>query len=92
MPTPTVSLPVLPSNRPMRLTPTDVTQFVRLEQCERYLRFRLAERDGQDFMKEYDVIPQRIAPLLSLSGHNSRRWERAKATSSPTSGKSRGTN
>src|SRR5438477_12673624 len=65
----TVSLPLLPSNRPLRLTPTDVTQFVRLEQCERFLRFRLAERAGQDFMEEYDVIPQRITPLLSLSGH-----------------------
>ncbi len=54
----------------MRLTPTDVTQFVRLEQCERYLRFRLAERAGQKFMEDYDVIPQRITPLLSLSGHN----------------------
>ena len=53
----------------MRLTPTDVTQFVRLEQCERFLRFRLAERAGQDFMTEYDVTPQRITPLLSLSGH-----------------------
>ncbi len=52
----------------MRLTPTDVTQFVRLEQCERYLRFRLAERAGQDFMEEYGVIPQRITPLLSQSG------------------------
>ena len=68
MPTPSLSLPVLPANRPVRLTPTDVTQFVRLEQCERYLRFRLAERAGQDFMEEYDVIPQRITPL-SLSGH-----------------------
>src|SRR5215472_5481506 len=70
MPNATISLPVLPSSRPMRLTPTDVTQFVRLEQCERYLRFRLAERAGQNFMEEYDVIPQRITPLLSLSGHN----------------------
>src|SRR3954452_20893656 len=68
MPSPIVSLPVLPANRPMRLTPTDVTQFVRLEQCERYLRFRLAERAGQDFMEAYDVIPQRITPLLSQSG------------------------
>jgi hypothetical protein len=70
MPAATVSLPVLSPDRPLRLTPTDVTQFVRLEQCERYLRFRLAERAGQDFMKEYEVIPQRITPLLSLSGHN----------------------
>jgi hypothetical protein len=54
----------------MRLTPTDVTQFVRFEQCERFLRFRLAERAGQKFMIEYDVNPQRITPLLSLSGHD----------------------
>src|SRR5207253_8919347 len=65
----TVSLPVLPANRPLRLTPTDVSQFVRLEQCERFLRFRLAERAGQKFMEEYDVNPQRITPLLTLSGH-----------------------
>jgi hypothetical protein len=54
----------------MRLTPTDVSQFVRLEQCERFLRFRLAERAGQKFMEDYDVNPQRITPLLSLSGHD----------------------
>jgi hypothetical protein len=53
----------------LRLTPTDVSQFVRLEQCERFLRFRLAERAGQKFMEDYDVTPQRITPLLSLSGH-----------------------
>ena len=28
----------------------------------------MADRAGQDFMKEYDVIVQRITPLLSLSG------------------------
>src|SRR5580700_2848608 len=65
----TVSLPVLPTGS-MRLTPTDVSQFVRLDQCERFLRFRLAERAGQKFMEEYDVNPQRITPLLSLSGHD----------------------
>jgi hypothetical protein len=69
MPGKTVSLPVLPTTGPLRLTPTDVSQFVRLEQCERFLRFRLAERAGQKFMEEYDVNPQRITPLLSLSGH-----------------------
>src|SRR5437764_12440472 len=70
MPGLTVSLPVLPPDRPMRLTPTDVSQFVRLEQCKRFLRFRLAERAGQKFMEDYDVNPQRITPLLSLSGHD----------------------
>jgi hypothetical protein len=47
-----------------------VTQFVRLEQCERYLRFRLAERAGQEFLEPYGVVPQRITPLLSLSGQS----------------------
>jgi hypothetical protein len=69
MATASVSLPVLPASRPLRLTPTDVSQFVRLEQCERFLRFRLAERAGRKFMEDYDVTPQRITPLLSLSGH-----------------------
>src|SRR5262249_28382749 len=64
-----VSLPILPVSRPLRLTPTDVSMFVRLEQCERFLRFRLAERAGQQFMEDYDVTPQRITPLLSRSGH-----------------------
>src|SRR3954462_13108618 len=67
-----LSLPVLAPTtaRPLRLTPTDVTQFVRLEQCERFLRFRLAERAGQEFLEPYGVPPQRIPPLLSLSGQS----------------------
>ncbi len=69
MPHVTVSLPILSDDRPLRLTPTDVSQFVRLEQCERFLRFRLAERSGQDFMEPYGVVPQRMTPLLSLSGY-----------------------
>src|SRR3712207_6181191 len=68
MPGAGVPLPVLSLSAPLRLTPTDVSQFVLLEQCERYLRFQLAERAGQKFMEEYGVIPQRITPLLSLSG------------------------
>jgi len=65
-----VPLPLVPdpASQTLRISPTDVSQFVRLEQCERYLRFRLAERSGRTFMREYDVTPQRITPLLSLSG------------------------
>ena len=65
-----VPLPLVPdpSSQTLRISPTDVSQFVRLEQCERYLGFRLAERSGRTFMREYDVTPQRITPLLSLSG------------------------
>jgi hypothetical protein len=65
-----VPLPLVPdpAGQALRISPTDVSQFVRLEQCERYLRFRLAERSGRTFLREYDVTPQRITPLLSLSG------------------------
>jgi hypothetical protein len=68
MPITTVSLPVLPAGRPLRLTPTDVSQFVRLEQCERFLRFRLAERAGQKFMEDYDVIPAADHAALVIVG------------------------
>src|SRR3954470_1671899 len=70
MPTSPIPLPILSGqgDRPLRIAPTDVSQFVRLDQCERYLRFRLAERDGQKFMRAYDVTPQRITPLLTQAG------------------------
>jgi hypothetical protein len=70
MTTQTTPLPILPTGQPLRLTPTDVTQYVRMEQCQRYLRFRLAERAGQEFMEPFGVVPQRITPLLSLSGRS----------------------
>ncbi len=53
-----------------RITPTDVSQFVRLEQCERFLRLRLSERVGQKFMEPYGVAVQRITPLMTLSGRS----------------------
>lgn len=62
------TLPVLSRTNPTRITPTDVSQFVRLEQCERFLRLRLSERAGQKFMSAYDVVPQRITPLMTRSG------------------------
>src|SRR4051812_6406701 len=65
---PAYQLPILPADGPRRLRVTDITQFVRLDQCERYLRFRLAENAGQDFMRDYGVAPQPIPPLLALSG------------------------
>ena len=61
-----VALPVLTPtpDRPLRVTPTDVSQFVRLEQCERFLRLRLSERAGSRFIDEAVVAHQRIAPIL----------------------------
>lgn len=52
-----------------QITPTDVAQFIRLDQCQRYLRLRLYQRNGgAGFMKEYGVVPQSIPPLLTRSG------------------------
>ena len=51
------------------LTPTDVSQFNRLDRCERFLRLRMYERSaGNSFLKAFDVAPQSIPPLLTRSG------------------------
>src|SRR5215211_9503973 len=53
----------------VRISPTDVSQFIRLDQCERYLRLRLHERSsGTRFMHDYGVVAQSIPPLLTRSG------------------------
>src|SRR5215213_1413965 len=66
----------------VRISPTDVSQFIRLEQCERYLRLRLHERSSSiRFMHDYGVVPQSIPPLLTRSGeHFEERVERAVAS------------
>ncbi len=65
-----MSAPVIPpAPAARRLSPTDISQFIRLEQCARYLRFQMAERSGgRNFMREYDVAPQAMTPLLTQSG------------------------
>ncbi len=65
-----MELPVSPNARgERRISPTDVSQFLRLEQCERYLRLRLHERSGHyNFLRDYGVYPQAIPPLLTRSG------------------------
>ncbi len=54
-----------------KISPTDISQFIRLEQCQRYLRLRLQERaQGRKFLEEYGVYPQTIPPLLTRSGQS----------------------
>ncbi len=54
---------------PLKLSPTDIAQYIRLDQCRRYLRLRLVERNaGKEFLKVWDAQPQSIPPLLTLSG------------------------
>jgi hypothetical protein len=50
----------------VRISPTDVSQFIRLDQCERYLRLLLHERSaGARFLYDYGVVPQSIPFLLT---------------------------
>ncbi|HEX5503477.1 MAG TPA: AAA domain-containing protein [Thermomicrobiales bacterium] len=66
----TAEYPVPPGADGARpISPTDVAQFVRLEQCERYLRLRLHARAANSgFMADYGVAPQSLPPLLTRSG------------------------
>src|SRR6478609_6977325 len=53
----------------LRLSPTDIAQYIRLAQCRRYLRLRLLERNGgTSFMRAWNAQPQSIPPLLTLAG------------------------
>ena len=67
--TPTMPPLAMGDGGEIRISPTDVSQFIRLEQCERYLRLRLHERaHGAAFQRDFGVAPQSIPPLLTRSG------------------------
>jgi hypothetical protein len=52
-----------------RISPTLISQYVRLDQCRRYLRLALHERaEGRGFLYAADVAPQEIPPLLTKTG------------------------
>ncbi|MBA3643305.1 MAG: PD-(D/E)XK nuclease family protein, partial [Chloroflexia bacterium] len=62
--------PVLPNDRGVvPISPTDVSQFIRLEQCQRFLRLHLHEgTNTSQFLRDYGVRRQEIQPLLTRSG------------------------
>ena len=52
-----------------RLSPTDISEFVRREQCDRFLRLRMHERArGRQFLQLYGVSGEEFPPLLSRAG------------------------
>ncbi|HEV7214909.1 MAG TPA: PD-(D/E)XK nuclease family protein, partial [Chloroflexota bacterium] len=65
-----LTLPVPTNAQGLRpISPTDVSQFIRLEQCQRYMRLRLHEHAlGPQFLTAYGVSPQPLPPLLTRSG------------------------
>lgn len=52
------------------VSPTDISQFIRLDQCQRYLRLQLHSRgrNGEQFLEDYQVRQQEIPPILTRSG------------------------
>src|SRR5688500_4168701 len=53
------------------LSPTDISQFLRLERCERFLRLRMYEREsGRNFLYDFGVVGQELPPILGRSGEN----------------------
>lgn len=52
-----------------RISPTDISQYIRLEQCKRYLALRLKERStGRSLLTQYGVTPEAMSPLLTRAG------------------------
>lgn len=55
--------------KPLRVSPTDLSQYIRLDQCQRFLRLQLHLRQTSEaFLHDYDVALQSIPPILTRSG------------------------
>lgn len=50
------------------LSPTTLAQFVRLENCDRFLRFRLVPEDAERLQRKWNLTIQPLTPLLRESG------------------------
>lgn len=56
---------------PLRVAPTDIASYLRLDQCERFLKLQLHYRNaGSGFLAEADVAPQALSTLLSGIGED----------------------
>lgn len=51
-----------------RLAPTDLTSFLRLESCERFLWYRLHPRETRRLFQGQGLAEQPLTPLLSVRG------------------------
>jgi len=52
-----------------KITPTDLSQYIRLDRCERFLRLRLHEsNEGRGFLKQAGVTAEAIPAILTRSG------------------------
>ena len=52
-----------------KLSPTDFSQYLRLDRCERYLRLRMVEREHKTgFLDDFGVSPQEPPKVLAAAG------------------------
>ncbi|MGQ9873875.1 MAG: AAA domain-containing protein [Chloroflexus sp.] len=55
--------------QPQAIAPTDLAQYLRLDQCQRYLRLRLHERRKElNWLPKYRLSLQSIPPMLTIAG------------------------
>lgn len=57
-----------PQPSPSSLSPTTLSQYIRLDNCERFLRFRLAPEDLERLRRKWNLTLQPLTPLLKESG------------------------
>src|SRR5215471_9114380 len=50
------------------LSATTLAQYVRLESCDRYLWYRLHNKETRELFKDFRVTEQPLTPLLSEKG------------------------
>jgi hypothetical protein len=55
-------------DKPFHLSPTSLAQYIRLENCERFLRFRLVPQDLSRLEKKWNLTIQPLTPLLREAG------------------------
>lgn len=59
----------LDSAQPQAISPTDLAQYLRLDQCRRYLRLRLHERRKElSWLPRYGMSLQPLPPMLTIAG------------------------
>ncbi len=57
------------AQQPQSLSPTDLAQYLRLDQCQRHLRLRMHERRGElQWLPKYGISLQAIPPMLTIAG------------------------
>ena len=54
----------MPKSSPQRLNVTSLSQYVRLQNCDRFLRFRLRPDEERALRKKWNITIQPLTPLL----------------------------